>query len=83
MEWASRTAEGGGQEVTGSTSGMEFLMLQGGADFTVAEGVGVGPFLSFSLAQYGEACLEDECADIDDTAMHQWLMIGARGTFGL
>src|SRR5512133_934226 len=41
--------DGGG---TSKASGWEYLTLVGGADFEVAHGFAVGPFVSFSLGQY-------------------------------
>jgi len=72
---------------TATTSGFEFLNLQGGADFAVSEGVGIGPFLSFSLGQYSKAKVETPAGsvdgDIEDKGMHEWLVIGVRGSFQL
>lgn len=93
-EWLSFSSEvssgGRSQEVTLKAKGMEFLSLQGGADFNVAPGLGLGPFLSFSLGQYSstsDSC-SGECAgftneseDIANKALHQWLLLGVRGTF--
>ena len=44
---------------------------------------GLGPFVSFSLGQYSSYGFGDESEDMDETAMHQWLTIGARGSFSL
>jgi len=72
-----------GVESSGSFKGFEFLNLQGGADFKVADAFTVGPFLSFSLGQYSKVSSGDFSADIEQTALHQWLTFGAKGTFGL
>lgn len=82
-EIASSTAEAGGLELSTSVKGFEFLNLQGGADFKVADAMVVGPFASFSLGQFSSVSIEDESEDIEETAMHQWLVIGAKGTFSL
>jgi hypothetical protein len=86
---------GGGSEsdVSFTARGFEFLNLQGGLDFEVADSLALGPFLSFSIAQYGErssscsgnACMDFDSTseDIDDKALHQWLLLGIRGTFVL
>jgi Autotransporter beta-domain len=95
-EWLSFGTEtsGGGQQVDVSSTGkgFELINLQGGLDFRPAPGLGLGPFLSFSVGQYsstsascsGNACgdfaLEGD-GDIDDKGFHQWLMLGIRGTF--
>lgn len=76
-EWASQSIG----DASFGARGFEFLNLQGGADFAVADGLAVGPFLSFSLGQYSTSWVEDESSDIEETAMHQWLTFGVRGTF--
>lgn len=69
----------------GALSGWEFARLQAGADFGVAEGVGVGPFVSFSFGQYSSMHAESGGlgvdADIPSTRMHEWLTFGAKGSF--
>lgn len=82
------TRNGVSSEVSTTGHGFEFINLQGGADFSVAPKVGIGPFLSFSVGQYAKAsCDGAGCAgtsnDIDKKAMHQWLTLGVRGTFVL
>lgn len=78
-----------GQETKGSYSGMEYVNLQAGADFKVSPTVGIGPFLSFSLGQYGSATIESGGSSVSDdipsdlTAMHEWLTFGVRGAFNL
>jgi outer membrane protein W len=87
-EIAKMKAEAAGMEATQTLSGFEFLNLQGGLDFQAAEGIGVGPFLSFSLGQYSKVKAEvpvlgevDE--DIEDKGLHEWLVLGVRGSFQL
>jgi hypothetical protein len=84
---------GASQEQSSTGGGFEFINLQGGADFSVAPGFGLGPFLSLSVAQYStisSSCDGDGCGtidsvskDIDKKAMHEWLTLGVRGTFVL
>lgn len=85
-EMASSKVEAGGAEATADYSGLEFANLQAGADFKVGESMAVGPFLSFSIGQYSKAKLDSPVAkfdgDIEDKAMHQWLTLGVKGTFG-
>jgi hypothetical protein len=71
----------GGED--GSLKGFEFLNLQGGADFKVADALAVGPFLSFSLGKYSSATVNGVSGDIPQTATHEWLTLGVKGTFGL
>ena len=89
-EWLNRSVEAMGTEVSSTLEGFEFLNLQAGLDIAVAEHVKLGPFLSFSLGQYGSGsaeCSGGACsalevfgaeADIENKALHQWLVIGAR-----
>jgi hypothetical protein len=91
-EWWSfgQSVEVGSQEqslgITGH--GFEFLNVQVGGDFPAAENFAVGPFLAFTLSQFGTAsvtCGGDGCPDdlesesIDDKAFHYWLFLGIRG----
>jgi hypothetical protein len=78
-ESLSTSLSGGGLSVDGSVTGLEFLNLQGGADFKIADAFAVGPFLSFSLGEYSSAT----GGSIDKKAMHEWLTFGVKGTFGL
>ena len=44
----------------------------------------LGPFLSFSLAEYSAGSVGGgPSMDIANTAMHQWLQFGVRGLFSL
>jgi hypothetical protein len=89
LEWLGSSVSGGGQTVSTTASGTEFLDLQGGADFKVADMLTVGPFLSLSLAQYNglstscPAGLQCADGDIHDKALHEWLILGVRGVFGI
>jgi len=91
-EWISFGAEGMGAEITTTADGFEFLNLQAGLDISVAEHFKLGPFLSFSLGQFGSASFEctggPACGgtgsidgDIEEKGMHQWLVIGVRGAY--
>lgn len=63
--------------------GWEFLNLQGGVDFELARSFTLGPFLSVSFDQFSSASLNDHSYDIPDKALHEWITLGAKGTFGL
>jgi len=89
-EMAKSKTSGGGQEVVNKISGFEFLNLQGGLDFQASEGLGVGPFLSLSVGQYSKYKKEapeilggNSDGDIEDKGIHEWLLIGVRGSFQL
>ncbi|MCB9584074.1 MAG: outer membrane beta-barrel protein [Polyangiaceae bacterium] len=83
FEDISMSREAGGQSQDFSLSGLEFISLNGGADFQVADGIGVGPYVSFALGQYSKTTdSAGKDADIEETAMHQWLTLGVKGSFG-
>jgi len=93
-EWLTLTvdASAAGQhaDVSSTGKGFEFINLQGGLDFNLSPGFGLGPFLSFSVGQYSStssSCSGDctgvteTSGDVADKAIHQWLLLGVRGTF--
>lgn len=85
-ELASSKESAGGADVTASYNGFEFANIQAGADFKAGP-LTVGPFLSFSLGQYSSATLEAPgvpkvSGSINQTAIHEWLTFGVKGTFG-
>lgn len=86
-EWATLDIEASGLTGSYTLSGPEFLNLQLGADYKVAEKASVGPYLGLALAQYSKAEVDipgfgSGEMDIDKT-LHQWLGFGVRGTFDL
>lgn len=88
-ERASLSFEGPVEDISLSLNGLEWLMLQGGVDFQVAEAVAIGPFLALSISQFSSVDCDGSdvvCTvlpdDIDDKAFHQWLFFGVRGAFG-
>jgi hypothetical protein len=86
-EWNRLDAPDVGGRVEVTYKGWEFLHLQGGVDYRVAPRLLVGPFLLFSLTQYGEGEVSGDFGrgdgPIDRTTMHEWLMLGIRGRFDL
>jgi len=94
LEWLGTSTDVSGQSMSSTGNGLEFLNLQGGADFNVTDGLDVGPFLSFSLGQFNSYSYDCSSAlkasglcgpggDIKDKALHEWLTIGVRGVYGL
>lgn len=85
-EWASQTLEVSSYEYKAGSSGWE-AGLKGGADMKLGEKAKVGAFIGLSFGTYGKWWVDDDGTetdgDIEDTAMHEWLTIGVRGTFGL
>jgi outer membrane protein W len=86
-EWLSDSESAGGVSQDTTLKGLEFLNLQGGADFQAASAFTVGPFLSLSLGQYASLSTSGPLANLsgslDNKALHEWITIGAKGTFGL
>jgi hypothetical protein len=86
-EWTSYSGAVGSVGFSGNASGWEFLNLQLGGDFLLGQGVTLGPFVCFSLARYGRVSggLGNLTAssDVTNPAVHEWLLFGARFTFGL
>ncbi len=81
------TTSAGGQETSANGSGFEFANLQGGLDYKAGP-VMVGPFVSFSLGQYSSVTRQasgqgEQSGSIDKKAIHEWLTLGVKGTFGL
>jgi outer membrane protein W len=84
----SQSGEVMGVDIEASTSvkGFEFVNAQGGLDFAVSPTISVGPFVTFTVAQYSSASLSgegggeevDESNDIENTAIHSWLYGGVR-----
>lgn len=67
--------------------GWEFVNLQVGGDFLVGTNLGIGPYLAFSLAQFGTFTASQggisASIDITDKSLHEWLQFGVKGTFDL
>lgn len=91
-EWMSLGLEAEGQEAVFTSSGFEFFNLQMGLDFRVARHLFTGPFVSLSFGQYDEISVDCDgglCSalgasvdsDIEDTAIHGWVVLGLRGTY--
>lgn len=79
FEWLSVKQSLGGFSATADTTGFEFLNLQGGADYKVAEKFALGPYVLFSIGQYSSV----EGNSITDKGIHEWLHFGIRGKFDL
>jgi opacity protein-like surface antigen len=87
-EWMSISLSSGGQSGSASARGFEFVTLHAGGDYRLMPQLALGPFVSFSLAQYSSATAEapgfpSMTMDLTDKKMHEWLQIGVRGKFGI
>jgi len=89
-EWLMFAIERGGSGLSFTVHGFELLNLQAGLDFKVTDNFYLGPALSFSLGQYSEVsadctggdandCPEDP--EVEETALHEWLVLALRGAY--
>ncbi len=95
--WSAGTAVQDGDAVNTSTDvkvslrGWELVNVQAGLDYAVCTGARVGPFVGFSLGEFENESqsytlrgVEHASAtDIAQTALHEWLTLGVRGSFDL
>jgi hypothetical protein len=73
--------------------GFEFFNLQAGLDIQVVEHLFIGPFLTLAVGQADSMSIDCSTSaagvcdqfgtsrDIANTALHQWLLLGVRGTY--
>ncbi len=82
-EWFSGTVNNTDTQLRG----FEFVNGQLGLDFATGPNSALGPFAALTLGQFSKVKLSGGGAsqdnDIEQTGMHQWLMIGIRGTTDL
>ena len=75
-------AEADGNQVSTALAGFELARLMAGVDFRMGSGIGIGPFVDFTLGRYSSATFDDgfdnESVDIQDKALHSWLTLGVR-----
>jgi hypothetical protein len=85
-EWLFTQYSGPGYTTTLDVGGWEFVNLQAGYDVVVSPGWKVGPWISGSVGEFSRASLglhggaPDQ--DIPNKAVHGWLQLGVKGTFG-
>jgi hypothetical protein len=74
--------EQNGVKASQTDRGIQLFALSGGADFLVNETTGIGPFVSWTLGRFTVATVNNPDASvtraIEKTAMHTWLLLGAR-----
>jgi hypothetical protein len=93
-EWLSATVTGpltngaGTGTLSSGVDGWEFVNLMGGVDFRLLNGaLGIGPFLSLSLAQFDHQSAPNGTnggttgSSITSEALHEWFLIGAKGSY--
>jgi hypothetical protein len=78
----------GNTKTSSGAGGVEFAHLMAGLDFRLTRVVGIGPFADFAIGQYSRTSSETTIngvtvksdGDIQNTALHEWLTIGAKFT---
>jgi hypothetical protein len=90
--WEALKEEAGGDSVTYTFSGWE-LGLKAGVDMKASEQVKVGLFVGLAFGQYTKEKAKGDIGGVSVTAtdsipsseraIHEWLTIGVRGTYGL
>jgi outer membrane protein W len=84
-EWLGISFETASGSASGTLSGFEFANFQGGGDFEVAPNLRLGPFVSFSIGQYGSASVSGTgrtaSEDFAHKSLHEWLLLGVRGVY--
>ena len=83
----------GGQtaNVSGTLRGAVFGVGQLGGDYHITPELGLGPFVAFSVARYDHTASSGTVngmpmsisMEITDKGVHEWLVLGVRGTFSL
>ena len=85
-EWLFTSYSGSGFTTKLDVSGWEFVNLQVGYDVVVAPRWKVGAFASGSVGMFTRATVSSnglgESGPIPNTAIHGWLSLGVKGTFG-
>jgi hypothetical protein len=71
-----------------STRGFEFGNAQLGLDYKVSSAFGVGPFVTFTIAQFSDLSASLNGQDVQGVGItnkkiHEWLIFGLRGVFDL
>lgn len=89
---ADAAASGTGAPVTRSSGadGWEFVNIQAGVDFHLLNGaLGIGPTVTLTLDQYDHQSVPTDNnggtqgASIQNQALHEWLLLGVRGSYDL
>ena len=80
-EFEGETRTNAGQTETYALQGPQFMKFQAGTDIRIGRSMTLGPFLSFSLAEYNKFTDNGASSDLTSTSMHEWLVLGVKGTF--
>jgi hypothetical protein len=71
-----------------SFNGFQFVNFQAGADYKAMPNLGIGPFVMFSLGEYGNCSFtgaasgQGNCS-VPQKAVHEWFTFGLRGAYDI
>ncbi len=82
-EWLNVSGTSNGTTVDIGARGFQFINVQFGVEFPVARSFSLGPYVQFALGQYSSATINQTSGDITNTALHEFLTFGFRGTLDL
>jgi hypothetical protein len=87
-EWFPVGLTAGSQSGSSTVRGFEFATVHAGGDFHVSPRFNLGPYASFSLAEYSSTSFDfpgfvGGYMPINDKSMHAWLQLGVRARFGI
>jgi hypothetical protein len=77
------TRVAGGDDYSHTREGFEFGNLQLGFDYRETPKFGIGPFVTFTIAQFSTGAGVDYPIPAVDKTIHGWLIVGVRGVFDL
>jgi len=88
FEWLHLSQSQGPASSSATLTGFEIVNFQVGGDYHLSPNASIGPFASFSLGQYGNLSADNGAGltgseEIKNTALHEWLTLGVKGTFDL
>jgi hypothetical protein len=87
-EWFRVALTAGNESGSSTVRGFELVTVHAGGDFHVSPQFTLGPFVSFSLAEYTSTSLDfpgfvGGYEPINNKGMHEWLQLGVRARFGI
>jgi hypothetical protein len=87
-EQGNVSGSGPGGSVSASASGWDYVTFSAGGDYQFLGNLGAGPFLAFTLGQYGNESASSSTGtstsqSISNTALHEWFTIGVRGVYDI
>jgi hypothetical protein len=86
-EWYGIDFSAGAPAANLRLSGWEFVNIQAGYDYLAKPTVGVGPFVSLTVAQFKDLSTSGTGMDINQSipsqALHEWFVFGVRGIVDL